>query len=218
MAQPHMQDGWQGWSTISANEHACFTVWLTGLPGTGKTTLAGLVQQALTTRGHKVQLLTNRELSHWLQDELHVQESFEGDRSDLPGYDAFLTYLCYLLARNGIITITSSISPYLSARRYARAQINRFVEVYLYCTATTREKRIHQREPVESFPEQLYEVPTNPDLAIDTDQEEPERSALRIIERLEQQSYIAPICGEHDDEDPEIATIKARLEALGYLE
>ena len=36
---PHVWDAWPGWSTITANERSSFTLWFTGLPGTGKTTL-----------------------------------------------------------------------------------------------------------------------------------------------------------------------------------
>ncbi|HET7637633.1 MAG TPA: hypothetical protein VFK47_02740, partial [Ktedonobacteraceae bacterium] len=65
---------------------------------------------------------------------------------------------------------------------------------------------------------QLYQVPLRAELSIDTSLEPPERSALRIIEYLEQRSYMAPLWEETDPADEEIANVQARLRALGYLE
>src|SRR5690242_7160450 len=52
----HTWDMGSGWSTISAHKDLSFTLWCTGLPGTGKTTLAYLVKKALLARGYKVEI------------------------------------------------------------------------------------------------------------------------------------------------------------------
>jgi adenylylsulfate kinase len=109
---------------ISANDGLGFTLWLTGLHGTGKSTLAALMKDTLTLRGYKIEIIDSSTLSYWLQRELHIDESIKGDRSHIPGYDAFVTYLCAILARNGVITITTSVSPYRVARDHAREHIN----------------------------------------------------------------------------------------------
>jgi len=59
----HTWDFWSGWSTISANNDTSFTIWFTGLPGTGKTTLAYLVRKTLLTRGYKVEIIDSQALS-----------------------------------------------------------------------------------------------------------------------------------------------------------
>ena len=213
----HTRDSWPGWSTISAHRDASFTLWFTGLHGTGKTTLAQLLQKALLSRGYKVEIIDTFSLSHWLKHELHIDEDFREDRSHTPGYDAFVTYICTLLARNGIITIAASLSPYHDARIHAREQIQHFIEVYLRCPNEERLQRLQRRTEIE---ESIYQPPSKAEISLNTGLEPPERSALHILAYLEQHSYITPLWEEmeKEKEDDEIAIIKARLQALGYLE
>ena len=65
---------WAGWSTISAYNSPSFTIWLTGLPGTGKTTLALFLKKALVTRGYNVEIIDSQTLSHWINLELQLKE------------------------------------------------------------------------------------------------------------------------------------------------
>ena len=194
-----------------------FTIWFTGLPGTGKSTLSSLVKKALIARGHKVEIINSQTLSYWLKHELHIEEDIHEDRSHVPGYDAFITYICTLLARNGIITITVSVSPSQEARTHAREHIQHFIEVYLHCPPHLRHQRLEG--PASSITEQVYQPPSRAELSIDTSLELPERSALRIIAYLEQCGYVAPIWeGASTSDEEEIELVKARLQALGYLE
>src|SRR5579859_6679961 len=132
-SRDHTWNPWPGWSTISSGNDDSFTIWLTGLPGTGKSILAHLVKKALMARGYKVEIIDSQTLPHWLKHELHIEDDIREERGHVPGYDAFITYICALLARNGIITIT--VSPYQEARTNAREQIPHFIEVYLHCSA-----------------------------------------------------------------------------------
>jgi adenylylsulfate kinase-like enzyme len=214
----HTWDMESGWSTISAHRDLSFTLWFTGLPGTGKSTLALLVKKALLARGYKVEIIDAQVLTHWLNLKLQINEDIRQDNSHTPGYDAFITYICTILARNGIISITTSVSPYTEARSYAREQIHRFNEVYLYCPTALRRRRKAQSEsifPIEA--EALYEPPNAAELSLNTGEELPERSALRLIAYLELHGYIAPLC-EEVITDEEIEGIKSRLQALGYLD
>jgi hypothetical protein len=65
--------------------------------------------------------------------------------------------------------------------------------------------------------EEHYQPPIRAELSIDTGSEAAERSALRVISYLEQSGYIAPLW-ETTDTQEEIALMKARLQALGYLD
>jgi len=217
-SQHHAWDPSSGWSTISASKTLSFTIWFTGLPGTGKTTLAQLVKKAIVTRGYKVEIIDTQTLSYWLKHELHIEEEVKEDQSHFPGYDAFITYICSLLARNGIITLAVSVSPHQIARLHAREQLQHFIEVYVHCPASCRYKRLQQFNLSPAIPEQLYEAPVDAELNIDTSLELPERSALRIISYIEQSGYIAPLWEEPNTVDEEISTIMARLQSLGYLD
>jgi adenylylsulfate kinase len=214
----HRWDIGSGWSTISAHSDLSFTLWFTGLPGTGKTSLADLVKKALLARGYKVEIIDAQVLTHWLNLNLQLHEDIRQDNSHTPGYDAFITYICAILARNSIISITTSVSPYIEARSYAREQIHRFIEVYLHCPTALRRERMALSEstfPIEA--EVLYEPPKGAELSLNTGNESPERSALRLIAYLEQHGYIAPLW-EGLVTDEEVEAIKSRLQALGYLD
>src|SRR6266581_6651293 len=215
----HAWDSWLGWSTISADNAMSFTIWFTGLPATGKAALAQLVKKALVARGYKVEIIDSQALSYWLKQELHIEDVLEEERSHAPGYDAFVTYICMLLARNGIITIPVSVSPYQEARRHARQQIGHFIEVYVHCPTQLRYRRLYQQEVTVDLPADVYQPPDKAEIAIDTSCEPPERSALRILSYLEEHGYVAPRWEEHEIfSDEELATVKARLQALGYLD
>lgn len=211
---------WVGWSVISPDHAPNFTLWYTGLPGTGKTTLASLVRQNLLARGYQAEIIDRHALTHWLQQEMHLDENITHDQSHTLGYDAFISYLCTLLTRNGIISITTSVSPYREARKYAREHLTPFIEIYLFCASAVRQDRLRRMEHLPQIDEQLYQPPLFAELNINTELELPERSALRIIDYLEQHSYITPLWEEpyREENEEEIDTIKARLRALGYLE
>ncbi|HLI07220.1 MAG TPA: adenylyl-sulfate kinase [Ktedonobacteraceae bacterium] len=208
-----------GWSRISAHQQRSFTLWFTGLAGTGKTTLANLVCKALLARGYKAEIIDTRALAHWLKQELHIDEQVEEEASHTLGYDAFITYICTILARNGVIALTPAISPHRQARAYAREHLPGFTEIYLSCSPACRAERRRKKESlIANLAESLYEPPTEAELSIDTTFEPPERSALRILDYLEQHGYIAPLWEEAEMDEAEIALIKARLQALGYLD
>ena len=216
-SQHHTWDFWPGWSTISAQHESSFTLWFTGLPGTGKTTLAQLTKKALLARGYKVEIIDAQSLSYWLKHELHIEEESKEDRSHAPGYDAFITYICSILARNGVITLAVSVSPYREARLHAREQIHRFTEVYIHCSEEMRNGRLQQLAHKSTIPIHLYQPPEQPELTINTGLELPERSTLRIIDYLEQAGFVAPLWQDQADEQ-ETASVIAHLKALGYLE
>ena len=209
---------WAGWSTISPNNNPSFTVWLTGLPGTGKTTLASFLKKALVKRGYNVEIIDTQTLSHWINLELHLKKELREDASHTLGYDAFVTYVCTLLTRNNVICITSFVSPFTAARNFAREQIPKFAEVYLYCSDEQREQRFGKIEHIPTITPELYQPPLRPELSIDTGEEYPEQSAMHLISYLEHHSFLAPLWEDIESNDEEISIIKARLQTMGYLD
>ncbi|HSA85662.1 MAG TPA: adenylyl-sulfate kinase [Nitrospira sp.] len=169
------------------------TIWLTGLSGAGKTTIARLVQAELCTLGRKVEILdgdivrTNlcKDLGFSKQDrERNIQR---------------IGFVCQLLSRNGIITIVAAISPYRQARADVREKIGHFIEVYCKCPLEVlirRDTKGFYRKALAG--EMLnftgisdpYEEPLSPEVVLQTDKETPERCVEKILEKMQQAGYL----------------------------
>lgn len=156
---------------MSSEQHGQ-TIWLTGLPSAGKTTTALALSEALVTEGHKVECLDGDELRHKVAKELGFskEDRMENIRRAV--------YISGLLNRNGITTIVSMIAPYRSMRAYARAELPRFLEVYVECPLSECVRRDVKGLYVKALHGEItsftgisdtYEPPVNPDVIIRTD-------------------------------------------------
>jgi len=170
-----------------------FTVWFTGLPSSGKSTLAGLLQQRIRDRGFPVMVLDGDEVRTWLTAGLGFS------REDRDENIRRISHLALFQNRASVITITAAISPYRGARERARELIGRFLEVYVDCPLAVCEERDvkglykkARRGEVQHFTgvSDPYEPPTAPDLILRTDLESKEQCVTRIIERVEQLGYL----------------------------
>jgi adenylylsulfate kinase len=169
-----------------------FTIWFTGMPGVGKRTLAAYIAPRLQMIGRPVEVLDGDEIrSVLLGSGTHVQpgEGFEVEVRRLG-------FLARMLSRNGVVAIATSISPVREAREEARKAIGRFVEIFVDCPIEKlmfeREKSLYKVPPDSPVPghNAPYDVPTSPDLKIDTGTERVEESAARIFNRLREMGYV----------------------------
>src|SRR5438876_11780639 len=113
-----------------ANERG-FTLWLTGLSGSGKTTIArGLVAE-LKTRGLGVEVLDGDEVR------TNLSQGLGFSKADRDANVRRIGYVSRLLARNGVGVLSAAISPYRAIRDEVRSSINgagaEFIEIFVKC-------------------------------------------------------------------------------------
>jgi adenylyl-sulfate kinase len=166
----------------------CF--WLTGLSGSGKSTVARLAAGRLRDRGHRVEVLDGDDVRQNLCAGLGF--SPEDRRENVRR----IAWVADILSRNDVITFAAAVSPYRSLRAEARARMGkRFVEVYVRASVDECERRdvkgLYQRAragEIKGFTgvSDPYEEPLSPELMLDTETETVEQSAERLIEYVEE--------------------------------
>jgi adenylyl-sulfate kinase len=174
-----------------------FTLWFTGLSGSGKTTIAHLVGPVIEERGPIVEYLDGDTVR------THLSKGLGFSKEDRDANIERIGWVAARLTRHGAAVIASAISPYAEARRHARELVEEFgtfVEVFVDVSveeATRRDtKGLYEkalRGEIKGFTgvDDPYERPDEPDIRIDSDNESPEESAERIVSLLEERGLIA---------------------------
>ncbi len=108
-------------------EHQGATVWLTGLSGAGKSTIANLLAGRLRRAGAKVEVLDGDVIR------TNLSKGLGFSKQDRDTNIRRIGFVCSLLARNGVIAIAAAISPYKEVRDEVRATTVNFVEVFADC-------------------------------------------------------------------------------------
>jgi adenylylsulfate kinase len=170
-----------------------FTLWFTGLSGAGKTTVAEIVERELKERGLQVEVLDGDIVR------TNLSKGLSFSREDRNINVLRIGFVANLLTRNGVAVIVSAISPYKEARDQVRRRIVDFVEVFvdvpLEVAAERDVKGLYKKAfagEIEQFTgvSDPYEPPAAPDLVLKTDEETPEESARKVIEKLEYYGYL----------------------------
>jgi adenylyl-sulfate kinase len=196
-----------------------FTLWFTGLPSSGKSTLARRVEEILLERGMKVEVLDGDE----------VRETFSKglgfSKQDRDTNIRRIGFVAKLLSRNGVVAITAAISPYRDTRDEMRKAIGRFVEVYVECPIDVLKERdvkgLYKKAlagEIKHFTgvDDPYESPLKPEVLIPSNAESVDQSVARIIGTLEALGYVPRVPGALYSPAEEEA-IKSRLKDLGYI-
>jgi adenylyl-sulfate kinase len=169
------------------------TVWLTGLPCSGKSSIAGLVAAELEARGRRVEVLDGDVVR------AHLSKGLGFSRDDRDTNVRRIGFVAQLLTRNGVIVVVAVISPYAQARGEVRQVIGSFVEVHVRCPLSECERRdvkgLYAKAragQIESFTgvTDPYEVPEAPELVLDTLQQTPEESVQALLGCLERLGHV----------------------------
>lgn len=174
-------------------EQKGFTVWFTGLPSSGKSSIADEVAQKLRKRGLKVERLDGDVVRQKLTKDLGFSEEDRNENIER------VTFVATLLTRNGVAVVASFISPYRKMRAHSREEIGNFVEVYVRCPlhiCMERDRKGLYKKAIAgeirdftgiSHP---YEEPENPEIILETDKKSVKESAEEVIKLLEKLEYI----------------------------
>jgi len=179
--------------TNHQNEQLGFVLWMTGLSGAGKTTIALLLEEKLRQRGVKVERLDGDVVRQSLTRDLGFTKEDRDKNIER------VTFVAKLLSRNGVGCICSFISPYQSVRDQVRAETTNFLEVFvdapLEVVIDRDVKGLYQKAINGEIPNftgisDPFEAPANPEIHVRTDQQTPEESAQLLIEQLEERGLI----------------------------
>jgi len=167
---------------------AGLTVWLTGLPSSGKTTLAVALQKRLLSDGYRVEVLDGDDLRARLGRELGFSRQDRNENVRRIGFVA------HLLSRNGIIAVCSVISPYREARDELRALHGaRFFEVHVAAPVEVCGERdvkgLYARQEAGEISkltgvDDVYEAPLDPEVVVPTHLQTVEQSVAQVWEAL----------------------------------
>lgn len=170
-----------------------FTVWFTGLPCSGKTTLARLLEADLRHRGRRPVVFDGDEVRERLSKGLGFSKD---DRNE---NIRRIAYVCWLVTQLDGVAIAAVVSPYLAARHAARQEIGNFVEVYVKCSLEVCIKRDIKGHYQKAFRGEIqnftgvsdpYEAPLDPEVVVSTECQTPQESVSDILKRLKELEYL----------------------------
>jgi len=174
--------------------HKGFTLWFTGLSGSGKTTISTLIHERLVQAGAKVEMLDGDIVRE------NLSQGLGFSKQDRDTNIRRIGFVCELLSRHGVIAIVAAISPYREAREQVRSRIENFVEVHVDCplevTAARDVKGLYKKAMAGEIAQftgvtDPYEPPVAPEILIHSDQEKPRESADRVWAKLKELGLVS---------------------------
>ncbi|MBA8885720.1 sulfate adenylyltransferase subunit CysN [Dokdonella fugitiva] len=180
---------------IRQNGHSPCVLWLTGLSGSGKSTIANIVERQLHALGARTYLLDGDNVRHGLSKDLGFTDADRVENIRRIGEVA------RLMVDAGLIVITAFISPFRSERQLARGMVEdgEFIEIFVDTPLAVVEQRDPKglykkarRGELKNFTgiDSPYEVPAAPELHLRTMEQSPEESASAIVDLLVRRGVI----------------------------
>ena len=199
-------------------DKAC-TIWFTGLPCSGKSTIANRVAEILKNKGYKVEQLDGDVTREYLSKGLGFTKEDRDENIRRVGFVA------KLLTRNGVFVTAAFVSPYREIRDEIRKEIGNFVEVYVKCPVEVCIERDVKgmykkalKGEIKNFTgiDDPYEEPLNPEVIVETDKETVDESVDKVMRKLAELGYIDEWSEPEGYSEEEEEIVKKRLEDLGY--
>jgi adenylylsulfate kinase len=169
------------------------TIWFTGLPCSGKTTLAEKLADELKKRGYRPECFDGDITRKYLSKGLGFSKEDRDENIRRVGF------VCSLLTRHDVITTAAFVSPYRSIRTEIRQMIGNFVEVYVKCPV----EKCMERDVKGMYKKALageiknftgvsdpYEEPETPEIIVETGRETETESLNKILNKLEELHYV----------------------------
>jgi len=203
-----------------------FTLWFTGLPASGKSTIAKRVELELRERGFDVENLDADEVRKNLHPKLGFSKEERGENNRR------IAFLCKLLNKHNVVAIVAAVSPFEEHRLQAREiveEAGRFILVRVDCPVEVCKARDPkglyeraERGEIKDFTgvNHPYEPPRRYEIKVDTAEDDPARCTEQVLQGLERLGLLKPQPqGEVPGLTPEEeAQVKERLRQLGYLD
>lgn len=174
-------------------DHKGFTLWMTGLSGAGKTTIAKILEKELKGRGVRFERLDGDVVRESLTRDLGFSKEDRDKNIER------VTFVAKLLSRNNVGVVCSFISPYKEVRNMVRTETTNFIEVFVNAPLDVCEQRdvkgMYKKARAGEIPNftgisDPYEPPDNAEITLNTHEETAEQSASQIIKYLEANGYI----------------------------
>jgi adenylyl-sulfate kinase len=170
-----------------------FTIWFTGLPCSGKSTISLILGEAIKKERGMVEILDGDVVR------TNLSKGLGFSREDRETNLMRIAFVCNLLTRNGVPNIAAAISPFENVREQARELIGNFVEVYARCPIEQCIERDVKGMYKKALAGQIkgftgvddpFDEPVNPEVICETDQETPEESAQKILAHLRKRGFL----------------------------
>ena len=171
-----------------------FTLWFTGLSGAGKTTISHIVEKEIRDRGANIEILDGDVVRE------NLSKGLGFSKEDRDTNIRRIAFVADLLSRNGTPVITAAISPYREIRDEAREMMgDRFIEVYVNASVEACAERDVKGLYEKAFKGEIkeftgvsdpYEPPLNAEITVETESEEPDESAAKIIAYLDERELL----------------------------